>query len=347
MLVAYREFQMISNDSIADIRKSLQLKVIQGLDMYAKRSVIRNLNFNPKFNKDELLFLCDQYHSVLYYHRHGKRKGTARLNFENFVPFLTRLTPWGRFDLTLEGEDEDVLSGRSTPTSKLLPTVGTANCQKLPAVGVHFLNCLFDHLFDLNHNSMIEFSDIVSSLLKLIHCDLMDHIGLFFTLHDEDRDGLLNKEGIVQFTESLFFLLRKEDGDKYLNSMISAAAASGEIPPLLDGGDSREQPLMLPIAVFRELILGDPFFVEYFDTGFRATFALQEIKIQEMMDSIWQGRVSWANRMGWSKRAGKKAEGGTAAAVAVAGKDDESEDEEEGYDLLDKVGKTLDVQTAV
>ncbi|KAJ3230217.1 hypothetical protein HDU77_001362, partial [Chytriomyces hyalinus] len=64
------------------------------------------------------------------------------------------------------------------------------------------------------------------------------------------------------------------------------------------------------------------------------------------MDSIWQGGVSWANRMGGNKRAGKKAEGGTAAAVAVAGKDDESEDEEEGYDLLDEVGKTLDVQAA-
>ncbi|KAI8621287.1 rab-GTPase-TBC domain-containing protein [Chytriomyces sp. MP71] len=366
MLTAYREFQMVSNEGIAEIRKSLRLRVIQGLDIYAKRSVIRNLNFNPKFNKEELLFLCDQYYSVLYYHRTGKRRGTDRLNFENFVAFLTRLTLWGRFELAYDDEDEDEtpapLSARGlTSTSSSNPAP--------PQVGSRFLNRLFDHLFDTNHDAFIDFADIVQGLTKLIHADLMARIDLFFALHDEDHDNFLNKEEVIQFSESLFFLLRKEDGDMYLNSMSTlmqrafeiahrdvTSPLTGETPPLFDGADTRETDLQLPIAAFRELILGDVFFVEYFDTGFKKTFALQEIKYveqnravrQEMMDSLWQSGVSFANRMGGSKKEKEAAAGGSALAgtAGVAGEkkeesDDESDDEEDGLDLMNEVGKSM------
>ncbi|KAJ3297468.1 hypothetical protein HDU79_003549 [Rhizoclosmatium sp. JEL0117] len=378
MLTAYREFQMISTEMIVDIRKSLQLKIIHGLDMYAKRSIIRNLNFNPKFNKEELLFLCDQFYSVLFYKRTGKQKGTDRLNFENFVAFLTRLTAWGRIDRDYEDEADEELKDQIAPQSVKHSSPTTANLPP-PNVGTKFLNRIFDKVFDLNHDNYVEFSDIVIGMSKLIHPDLMDRIGIFFEIHDDDGDGFLNKEEMISFSESLFFLLRKEDGDKYLTSMSSLMQRSLEImsryespkpaedvttPVAVSSGEkkkSEERQIMLPVAGFRELILGDPFFVEYFDTGFKATFALQEIKYveqnravrQEMMDSIWSSGVSWAGRMGGSGKkktpasavasaaAAEKREGASTPAPGGDGESDDDEEEEQGYDLLDDTGKPL------
>ncbi|KAI9327546.1 rab-GTPase-TBC domain-containing protein [Obelidium mucronatum] len=383
MLTAYREFQMINHEMIVDIRKSLQLKIIHGLDMYAKRSVIRNLNFNPKFNKEELLFLCDQFYSVLFYKRHGKQKGTDRLSFENFVAYLTRLTPWGRIDRDYEEEAEDELKDQTAPQSvkAAAATAGTPIPHgHHPQVGTKFLNRLFDNLFDKNHDSYIDFADVVQGLSKLIHSDLMDRIGLFFSLHDDNGDGFLDKEEVIQVSESLLFLLRKEEGDKYLASMSTLMQRAFEIMSRYEVADdasaanvgggadasagiakkSEDKKIMLPIAGFRELILGDPFFVEYFDTGFRNTFALQEIKYveqnravrQEMMDSIWSSGISWAGRMGGSNSKKTNVVAGSVgtatAAVKVDDKKDaaneESDDDEEdegGFELLDDAGKPM------
>ncbi|KAJ3006144.1 UNVERIFIED_CONTAM: hypothetical protein HDU68_004243 [Siphonaria sp. JEL0065] len=357
MLTAYREFQMITHEMIVEIRKSLQLKIIHGLDMYAKRSVIRNLDFNPKFSKEELLFLCDQFYSVLFYKRHGKQKGTDRLNFENFVSYLTRLTPWGRIDRDYEDEIDEEFNDQTAPQS--VKAAVAANKPNHPQVGTKFLNRLFDHLFDKNHDGYVDFGDVVQGMSKLIHSDLMDRIGLFFSLHDDNGDGFLDKEEVIHVSESLFFLLRKEDGDKYLNSMSTLMQRSFEImlryeedpaaaAAAMEGKKSEEKQINLPIAGFRELILGDPFFVEYFDTGFKTTFALQEIKYveqnravrQEMMDSIWSSGISWAGRMG-----GGKPSTTTASVKADEKKDngesDDDEEEEEGFELLDDAGKPM------
>ncbi|KAJ3114339.1 hypothetical protein HK100_001690, partial [Physocladia obscura] len=391
MLTAYREFQMITQEMIVDVRKSLQLKVIHGLDMYAKRSIIRNLNFAPKFNREELLFLCDQFYSVLYYKRHGKQKGTDRLNFDNFVAFLTRLTPWGRFDRDYEEETyEDLVSSGTSPKS----AADTAQLQKPQQLGERFLTRLFDTSFDTNKDGYVDFGDVVQGLTKLIQPDMMERIDFFFTIHDDDKDGFLNKEEVIQVYESLFFLLRKEEGDKYLNSVSTLLQRAFEIAsrnsaaveetakaaniadseksdvlvaeesntntnnddntalPLFEG-DSREQNLMLPIAAFRELILGDVLLVEYFDTGFKSTFALQEIKYveqnravrQEMMEQLWKGGISWTG----GKKKVKKIDGtgaiGSAGAESPEKKDggeeseEDDDDDEEGYDLIEDVGK--------
>ncbi|KAJ3074761.1 hypothetical protein HDU98_010351 [Podochytrium sp. JEL0797] len=368
MLTAYREFQMITNEMVVDIRKSLQLKTIHGLDIYAKRSIIRNLKVTPRFGKEESLFLCDQFYSVLYYKRHGNQKGTDRLNFENFVAFLTRLTPWGRFDRDYEDEAEEELKDQTAPRSaRRVDSTSTADSPMTPVtpaaavkpqVGAQFLHRLFDKLFDTNHDGYVDFSDVITGTSKLIHADLMDRIGLFFNLHDDDADGFLNKEEVILVSESLLFLLRKEDGDLYLKSMsglmqrafeIMARFEGAAVPGSVEGEKAsrggEQKTLMLPIAAFRELILGDAFLVEYFDTGFRATFALQEMNYveqnravrQEMMDSIWQNGVSWAGRMGGGK---KKVGGGEG--VGKSGESEDEDEEEGGYDLLlDEVGKTI------
>ncbi|KAI9325982.1 rab-GTPase-TBC domain-containing protein [Zopfochytrium polystomum] len=372
MLTAYREFQMVSQDMITDLRKSVQLKVVHGLDMYAKRAIIRNLTFTPKFNKEELLYLCDQFYNILYYKtQQPKGRGSDRMQFNNFTSFLAKLTAWA--NVNRDFDEQQSRMGTDTPPK--------------PVVGSQFLQKLFDQIFDINGDSQIDFADVVQGLSKLIHTDLMGRITLFFEIHDRDRDGYLSKEDVIQFSESLLFLLRREDGDKYLNSVstllqrafeinarhaeafgVKVAAKSepesdsstGDVPAndassFTKPKDLRPSPddkMKIPIAAFRELILGDNFLVEYFDTLFKDSIYLVEIKDldqtkavgKEIMDALWQSGKAWAGKMRTRRSPGtKKAgtgdsrkpegeEGSVADGESSAGRaneDSESDDEDD------------------
>ncbi|KAJ3329801.1 hypothetical protein HDU76_007103 [Blyttiomyces sp. JEL0837] len=339
MLTAYREFQMVNHDIIVELRKSLQLKVVHGLDIYAKRSIIRNLNFTPKFSKQELLYLCDQYYTVIYYEGAAKQKPAKCLTFETFQKLLSRIAPWA---LTTSDEST-VRDGAETPPKSL--------------VGGLFVQKLYKVVFNTNNDSIINFSDFVMGLSKLIHTDLMGRIGLFFQIHDQDGDGYLNKEEVIQFSESLLYLLRKEDGDRYLNSVSSLLQRAFELnarhsaasleqnqqqqqrspekeeqesipspppvtadrPPasLTPKKPSVDDIMHIPISAFRELILADAFMVDYFEGEFKKSFVLEEIADaveqtngvqKEMMDSLWQSGVAWAGKM---RRGGRRASKGT------------------------------------
>ncbi|KAJ3100930.1 hypothetical protein HDU97_001814 [Phlyctochytrium planicorne] len=300
MLTAYREFQVVTHDMIVDLRKSLKLKVVQGLDTYAKRSVIRNLNFTPKFNKEELFFLCDQYFNVLYYgQQKQKHKHSDRMEFPQFAQFLGRLTKWA--DVTKDLEDQQNRLGN--------------NASIKPVVGSMLLNKLYSEIFDKNSDAIVDFADIVKGVSQLIHADFMTRITLFFEIHDSDKDGFLNKEELIQFSESLLFLLRREDGDKYLNSVSNVLQRAFELsklhaqrdnePGAIEDDDSLQEQVKIGVSTFRELILGDEFLVEYFETTFVKSFILEEVKDveqtravgKEIMDSLWQSGVAWAGKV--------------------------------------------------
>ncbi|KAJ3086470.1 hypothetical protein HK102_013072 [Quaeritorhiza haematococci] len=305
MLTAYREFQGVTHDMVVELRKTHQLKVIHGLDLYAKRSVVRNLAFTGKFTKDELLFMCDQYFSVLFYAGNGKDgkkagstgAGTAgagpgaregekarssdSMDMEQFKQFLGRIAPWANLSKDLEEQHSRLGGGAGatlTPSGvspgpsgpgfsasgpfgsggSLSPGGSLEILAPKPIVGSSLLEKLFHKLFDRNHNGYVDLQDIVYGLHALVHPTVATKspnksvvvaptatgatnsnensgdntsataittsaavaiVNLFFSLHDGDNDGFLSKEETIQASESLLFLLRREEGDRYLNSV--------------------------------------------------------------------------------------------------------------------------------
>ncbi|KAI8851589.1 hypothetical protein BC829DRAFT_386413 [Chytridium lagenaria] len=209
MLTAYREFQV-----------SLRLKVVQGLDTYAKRSVIHGSQTQKNKNGD-------------------------RMEFLHFAQYLGKLTRWA--DVSRDREDQQSRLGMDAAVK--------------PVVGSALLNKLFT-LFDKNRDSFVDFSDIVKGFSQLIHTDFMTRITLFFDLHDSDKDGFLNKEELIQFSESLLFLLRREGGDKFLNSVSTILQRAFELASRNDestAGDKGMDSMQIAVSTFRELILGDDF----------------------------------------------------------------------------------------
>jgi hypothetical protein len=121
MMVAYREFHVVTHETVLELRKSHQLKVILGLDTYAKKSLVRNLTLKVRLNKDNMFFLCDQFFTVLYYYGDliertasetsfvdlgsSKRMSVSsvtganakhdKLDFGQFSMYMERITTWG------------------------------------------------------------------------------------------------------------------------------------------------------------------------------------------------------------------------------------------------------------
>ncbi|KAJ3281820.1 hypothetical protein HK104_011257, partial [Borealophlyctis nickersoniae] len=263
ILTAYREFQSVTHEMIVDLRKSLHLKVVHGLDTYAKRSVIRNLNNTSKFTKDELLFMCDQFFSVQFYKRDDKQKTSPdRMDLDHFKLFLGRLASWANFEKDLE--DQQTRLGTDTPPK--------------PIVGNVFIPKLFSNMFDKNGDGMVDFQDIVSGLGQIIHSDTMTRLNRFFELHDNDNDGNLSKEEVIQLSESLLFLFRREDNDRdqYLGSVSGLLNRAFTANAATQASPDEEFKIALP--TFRELVLSDDYLVNYFETGFAKSFVFAQPK---------------------------------------------------------------------
>ena len=62
--------------------------------------------------------------------------------------------------------------------------------------------------------------------------DLMANIAWFFSLHDNDKDGHLTKDEVLQLSESLLFIFRSEIGDQYLAAVSRVLARPNKFAKL-------------------------------------------------------------------------------------------------------------------
>jgi hypothetical protein len=279
MLTAYSEFQNITNELIVNHRKSIQLDVIQSMDLYAKKAVIRQLKNSYKFSKEELLFLCDVFYTIQYYHL--TRKSRDKIDQNDFFTLLANVCSWATD--SVEGDDP-----RSLPTTS--------------KPGIHFLELLFKKIFDSNNDGWIDFQDIVRGLSQLIHS--AGAMKLFYDMHSTQPNGSLSKEDTIQFSETMLFLFRKLDGDAPLGAVSSFLNSAFMIPLNKNDGTASEK-FELDYATFQELIMADTFLVEYLAT-FPSTFVLMDTKsgvytyvkppqVQEITESFLSGGLKWAS----------------------------------------------------
>ncbi|KAJ3276647.1 hypothetical protein HDV01_004180 [Terramyces sp. JEL0728] len=285
MLCAYKEFQNVTTDLIVSLRKSIQLEVIQSMDLYSKKSTIRQLKTTYKFSKDELLYVCDAFSTIQYYN--NSKKAQDKISTNEFNKFMSHICNWA-----VDTEEDDDTRQFATTSVQ----------------GAFFLSLLFKRVFDKNGDGLVDLQDIVTGLSDIMHSG--GTLQMFFTLHDSDQDGKLTREDTIQLSESLLFLFRKMQGDAPLSSVSALLNRAFASKP----GDS----FALTFADFQELVISDEFLVEYFAT-FNSTFVLNETKsgvytnvktvpAREITESIFTGSIKWATGLG-DKMVGKKTPG--------------------------------------
>ncbi|CAG8771021.1 6499_t:CDS:2, partial [Racocetra fulgida] len=164
-------------------------------------------------------------------------RNDSRMNVNTFYSFLGSIADWAKL------EDNELINDNNTVLR---------DSQGHRLVGYKIINKLFDY-FDRSSTGGITLQDAVLGLGAIKFGDILSRIELFFNLHDSDKDGYLSKEEILQIIYS------------------SSDSNNSEAPSIEDDDDT-----ILSLPLFREVILSDEYLVDFFDTGFAATFQLVE-----------------------------------------------------------------------
>ncbi|KAF9906450.1 hypothetical protein BX616_000723, partial [Lobosporangium transversale] len=224
MSVAFREFESITPEMVAELRRNHQLKIVHNIGSFTKRSQLRNIS-PGKFTKDEMSVIYDRFYSTLFYGRPQNRSGSNKqgearaLDATTFVSFLGSIAHWAQVDD--EANNDDNSANGSSPSRHRRrgsnATTATAR-ERRQVVGRHFISRLFER-FDQNNTGTLSLQEVTTGLDDIIHGDLMTQIQLFFDMHDLNKDGTLSRDEILGMSESLLFIFRFDDGDTYLSAI--------------------------------------------------------------------------------------------------------------------------------
>ncbi|CAO3627324.1 unnamed protein product [Cunninghamella blakesleeana] len=148
MLTAYREFSMVTDELVTEMRRTNQLKVAAGIESYTKRTAIRHLDDTAGFTKDEIAIVYDKFFGALYYaKKHGDRQET-QLDIDTFQLLLESVTPWSKLRSHILDDEVDE--------------------QMKKSLGLSFINRLYLH-FKTPTNLGVSFQDAVSGLSEIFH----------------------------------------------------------------------------------------------------------------------------------------------------------------------------------
>jgi hypothetical protein len=200
-VVSFKEFSVITNQTILDQRAKYKNTVLNGIESFAKRTTIRNLHDLGKLSPVDVGILYDRFNNALFVGQGrvglgGVQGQGTRMDYETFKTFLAGIATWAQ-----ETEDEipSPRTGRSRATSSMQE-------REIPAEHP-FLHRLFRR-WDREMVGTLSLQDVVRGVAELTMVDLMATIGWFFAVHDRDADGKLEKDEVLQMSESLLFITR-------------------------------------------------------------------------------------------------------------------------------------------
>ena len=313
LVVAFREFSVITDDSIIDERRKFRSSIVKSIELFSKRSAIRNLKDYGKFEKESINKIFDHFFYSLCKtptplaalppstpsktpNGEGESDRTETvIDLTTFMVFLSDIATWARDEkLIYNGFQERVI--REVPESELIKKIF--------------------HSWDFTKRGALGLQDIVKGLNSVMFNDLLENIKWFFELHDNDKDGSLTKDELVQLSESLLFIFRSEPGDAYLGSVskfmtnafeyadslieqpqhqfnnnddndnntnddnkkpspLSATEASKNCIPGSPNVNNDEPYINLP--TFRMVVLADELLEAFFDTDLRNSFKFEDV----------------------------------------------------------------------
>jgi TBC1 domain family member 8/9 len=277
MVVAFKEFSSITTESVLELRKTHQLKVVHNIESFTKRGQIRNLKDTSKFSKNDISIIYDKFYNAQFYGKQKSMRNDSRMDLNTFYRFLGSIASWAKLD------DENLTKENGSPRDN----------QGRRLVGYEFIHKLFIH-FDRSKSGGLTLQDVVIGLGEIVFGDLMSRIELFFNLHDSDKDGYLFKEEILQISESFLFIFRNRQDDGHLGSVsnfIKNAFEYTDSVGEINGSDfnstekneidnapaaNDEHNTRMSLPSFRMVILADGYLEEFFDSGFAATFQFIE-----------------------------------------------------------------------
>ncbi|GHJ83929.1 hypothetical protein NliqN6_0331 [Naganishia liquefaciens] len=314
LVVAFREFNVITDDTIFSERRRFRAIIADEIENFSKRAAVRNLKTIGRFSRDQVSMIYDKFFAAVVANPDNmglsaaeKARGSetnspvppatpgsaqdsagkleTRIDLKTFKIFLSEIATWAR--------DETV----------------TANAFQQRVTRRVAEHELIDRIFfwwDTTHQGSLSLQDVVIGLDNVVWGGLMESIEWFFVLHDNNKDGYLTKDEVIQLSESLLFIFRNEPGDAYLAAVSKfilnafdfgdatapeSSLQPDEVPPK-DTASSDEKNATenrkraesvstphnapyLNLATFRMVILADELLEGFFSTDLAASFQLE------------------------------------------------------------------------
>ncbi|EJD43712.1 TBC-domain-containing protein [Auricularia subglabra TFB-10046 SS5] len=282
LLVAFREFSVITDEMIHNERRRFRGEIIHGIESFSKRAAVRNLKTFRRFTKDQIGLVYDVLFKAICVAppppslnppivpsagaEHERPE--TRIDLKTFRVFLSEIATWARDDAIVSNGFQERID-RSIPEHELI-----------------------DRLFffwDTSCRGALSFQDLVNGLDGIMFADLMSSIEWFFTLHDKDKDGYLTRDEVLTVSESLLFIFRYEIGDAYLGAVSrfmtnafeygDALQQDSEQTANTDGARTRPY---LNLATFRMVVLADELLEQFFEMDLRESFRLEPVEIEDV-----------------------------------------------------------------
>jgi hypothetical protein len=244
MVVAFKEFEGITQHTISEQRSKHKDAVLQNIESFAKRTSIRNLGpESKKLSPNDLGFLYDKFYSILYERQQraqvlqaesDRRARVARqraselvtgvpgnvpemgrvalgassttMDYDAFREFLAGVSKWAITDSPSSPNKDD--KGANGYFSRKLVHVSPWGTGPEPT-DHDFMHRLF-RKWDVDECGALTLQHVVMGLAPIKgNRDIMANISYFFELYDDDKDGRVDREGILRISEALLFLSRR------------------------------------------------------------------------------------------------------------------------------------------
>ncbi|KAH0327557.1 GTPase-activating protein GYP5, partial [Aureobasidium melanogenum] len=292
MVVAFKEFSGITQQSISDLRAKHKDAVLDNIESFAKRTSIRNLGpESKKLSTSDLGFLYDRFYGVLYERqqrmemiqqeqerrakaaktkaaeivsgipnnvekgRVGLGPSPTEMDYDSFREFLAGLAKWAVTDSPSSPAKQDSeKNGGYFANTFRARSISLSPWGSGPEPAEHeFLQRLFKS-WDTDNAEALSLQKVVAGFARIKGPrDIMSNISYFFDLYDDDKDGKVDREGILRISEALLFLSRRGiTGSLTPSASSTNLAAQAEIGP--DGmplrGVNKDEQFLSSISAF-------------------------------------------------------------------------------------------------
>lgn len=247
MVVAFKEFAGITQATITEQRSKHKEAVLNNIESFAKRTSIRNLGpESKKLSLNDLGFLYDRFYSVLYERQQraemikaaeerqakaAKAKSqetvtgvpvnstievgrvalgssTTLMDYDAYREFMVSISKWAISDNQSPPPDFEKRDQGSNTTRSRGVSLAKWGDGPEPADD-DFMRRLFRR-WDREGIKALTLQDVVIGLAQIKGSrDIMANIAYFFNLYDDDKDGKVDRDGILKMSEALLFLGRR------------------------------------------------------------------------------------------------------------------------------------------
>ena len=303
-VVSFKEFSVITNQTILDERAKFKNNVLNGIESFAKRTTIRNLHEYGRLTPEDLGIIYDRFNNALFVGQGrvglgGVQGQGTRMDYEVFKTFLAGIATWAQE----KEEDQPQLQSPKNGRSRALSSVQE---REIPAEDP-FLHRLFRR-WDREMVGTLSLQNVVRGVAELSTIDLMTTIGWFFAVHDRDGDGKLEKDEVLQMSESLLFITRNLVGsDTYLSAISgfihhgfkyadghsdeSLTPTEVDVPDKVSANAALDptKRLYITLPTLRMIILADESLERLFDYVLPSTIVLTPPRVQETQPGLLRG----------------------------------------------------------